>query len=121
MLSWEMTEQLKILTDSLETPIMTGEDIFLKEGFIQLCNAHAVDIIHPDLATAGGIVETKKIGDYAEEKGISMALHASGSPVLLMANVHCAAATQNFLALEMTTQAVDNPWWENLVITTDGR
>jgi L-alanine-DL-glutamate epimerase-like enolase superfamily enzyme len=121
MLSWEMTEQLKILTDSLETPIITGEDIFLKEDFIKLCNAHAVDMIHPDLATAGGIMETKKIGDYAEEKGLAMALHASGSPVLFMANVHCAAATQNFLALEMTTQAVDNPWWENLVITTDGR
>jgi len=38
-----------------------------------------------------------------------------------MAGVHCGAATQNFLALEMTTQAVDNPWWENLVKTTDGR
>lgn len=121
MLSWEMTEQLKMLTDSLETPIITGEDIYLKEGFAKLCDAHAVDMIHPDLATAGGMMETKRIGDYAEEKGIAMALHASGSPVLFMANVHCAAATQNFLALEMTTQAVDNPWWENLVITTDGR
>ena len=50
-----------------------------------------------------------------------MAMHSSGSPILFSANVHCAAATQNFLALEMTTQAVDNPWWENLVKTTDGR
>jgi L-alanine-DL-glutamate epimerase-like enolase superfamily enzyme len=50
-----------------------------------------------------------------------MAMHSSGSPILFMANVHCAAATQNFLALEMTTQAVDNPWWKNLVKTTDGR
>ncbi|MFC4870761.1 mandelate racemase/muconate lactonizing enzyme family protein [Negadavirga shengliensis] len=121
MLSWEMTDQLKVLTDTLQTPVMTGEDIYLKEEFIKLCNAQAVDMIHPDLATSGGMLETKKIGDYAEEKGISMAMHASGSPVLFMANVHCAAATQNFLALEMTTQAVDNPWWQNLVITTDGR
>jgi L-alanine-DL-glutamate epimerase-like enolase superfamily enzyme len=36
-----------------------------------------------------------------------------------MANVHCTAATQNVLALEMPTQAVDNPWWEKLVRTTD--
>ena len=121
MLSWEMTDQLKVLTEALETPTITGEDIYLKEEFIKLCNAHAVDLIHPDLATAGGILETKKIGDYAEEKGLAMAMHSSGSPVLFMANVHCAAATQNFLALEMTTQAVDNPWWTNLVRTTDGR
>jgi L-alanine-DL-glutamate epimerase-like enolase superfamily enzyme len=121
MLSWEMTDQLKILTQALETPTITGEDIYLKEEFIKLCDNHAVDMVHPDLATAGGILETKKIGDYAEEKGIAMAMHSSGSPVLFMANVHCAAATQNFLALEMTTQAVDNPWWSNLVRTTDGR
>lgn len=121
MLSWEMTDQLKVLTEALETPTITGEDIYLKEEFIKLCDAHAVDMIHPDLATAGGLLETKKIGDYAEEKGLAMAMHSSGSPILFSANVHCAAATQNFLALEMTTQAVDNPWWENLVKTTDGR
>jgi L-alanine-DL-glutamate epimerase-like enolase superfamily enzyme len=121
MLSWEMTDQLKILTEALDTPTITGEDIYLKEEFIKLCNNHSVDIIHPDLATAGGILETKKIGDYAEERSIAMAMHCSGTPVGFMANVHCAAATQNFLALEMTTQAVDNPWWENLVKTTDGR
>ena len=121
MLSWEMTDQWKILTDSINTPTLTGEDIYLKEEFANICNEHAVDIIHPDLATAGGILETKRIGDYAQEKGVPMAMHSSGSPVLFMANVHCAAATQNFLALEMTTQAVDNTWWEHLVKTTDGR
>jgi L-alanine-DL-glutamate epimerase-like enolase superfamily enzyme len=121
MLSWEMTDQMRVLTEALETPVLTGEDIYLKEEFIKLCDNHAVDIIHPDLHTAGGIMETKKIGDYAEEKGIAMAMHCSSTPVGFMASVHCAAATQNFLALEMTTQAVDNSWWHNLVKTTDGR
>jgi len=36
-----------------------------------------------------------------------------------MAGVHCAAATQNFLAMEH--HSVDLPWWESLVKTTDGR
>jgi L-alanine-DL-glutamate epimerase-like enolase superfamily enzyme len=121
MLSWEMTDQVKLLTESLETPTTTGEDIYLKEEFRKLCDNHVVDILHPDIATAGGIMESKKIGDYAEEKGVAMAMHYSGSPIGFMAGVHCGAATQNFLALEMTTQAVDNPWWENLVKTTDGR
>ena len=49
----------------MDIPILTGEDIYLKEPFIELCRAHAVDIIHPDLATSGGILETKKIGDVA--------------------------------------------------------
>lgn len=121
MLSWEMTDEWKVLTDAIETPTITGEDIYLKEEFKKICDNHSVDLIHPDMATAGGIMETKKIGNYAEEKGLAMAMHCSGTPVGFMASVHCAAATQNFLALEMTTQAVDNPWWENLVKTTDGR
>ena len=45
-------------------------------------------------------METKKIGDYAQEYGISMALHMAGTPISTMASVHCAAATENFIALE---------------------
>jgi L-alanine-DL-glutamate epimerase-like enolase superfamily enzyme len=119
MVPWQMTEQLKTISDALETPLLTGEDIFLLENFKALIDTHAVDIIHPDLASSGGLLETKRIGDYAEEKGIAMAMHQAGTPVSFMANVHCAAATQNFLALEH--HSVDLPWWEGLVKTTDSR
>ena len=64
-------------------------------------------------------LETKRIGDYAEEEGIAMAMHQAGTPVSFMANVHCAAATQNFLSLEH--HSVDLPWWDSLVKTTDGK
>ncbi len=118
--SWYYTDQLKSIKDALETPICTGEDIYMLGGmlggFKKLIDAQAVDIIHPDLVSAGGILETKKIGDYAEEAGIAMALHANSTPVAFMANVHCAAATENFLALEHHN--ADNPWWEGLVKMT---
>ncbi len=42
-----------------------------------------------------------------------MAMHFAGSPVSCMANVHCAAATENFLVLE--NHSLDVPWWEDLV------
>jgi len=116
---WQYTEQLKTISNALDTPLLTGEDIYLLENFKPIIDGHAVDIIHPDLATSGGLLETKRIGDYAEEKGIAMAMHQAGTPVSFMANVHCAAATQNFLALEH--HSVDLPWWEGLVKTTDGR
>ena len=67
-LPWDDTEQLKMITDSINTPTMTGEDIYLKEEFRKLCDTHAVDIVQPDMGSSGGILETKKIGDYAEEK-----------------------------------------------------
>jgi len=119
MVPWQFTEQLKTISDALETPILTGEDIYLLNGFKPLIDIHAVDIIHPDLATAGGLLETKKIGDYAEEHGVAMAMHFAGTPVSFMASVHCAAATQNFLALEH--HSLDSEWWDSLVKTTDGR
>ena len=116
IVAWDLTDQWKPLSDSLETPVCTGEDIYLLNGFKPLIDIHAVDIIHPDLATSGGLLETKRIGDYAEEHGIAMAMHQAGTPVSFMANVHCAAATQNFLALEH--HSVDLTWWESLVKMT---
>jgi L-alanine-DL-glutamate epimerase-like enolase superfamily enzyme len=113
MIPWQHTALLKQISDAVDLPILTGEDIYLKEPFIELCRAHAVDIIQPDLATSGGILETKKIGDAAQELGVPMAMHFAGSPISCMANVHCAAATENFLVLE--NHSVDVPWWNDLV------
>ena len=113
MIPWQYTDLLKKITDAVDIPILTGEDIYLKEPFMELCRTHAVDIIHPDLATSGGILETKKIGDGAQEYGVAMAMHFAGTPVSAMANVHCAAATENFLVLE--NHSVDVPWWDDLV------
>lgn len=113
MIPWQYTDLWKKITDAVDIPTLTGEDIYLKEPFMELCRNHAVDIIHPDLATSGGILETKKIGDGAQEYGVAMAMHFAGSPVSCMANVHCAAATENFLVLE--NHSVDVPWWSDLV------
>jgi len=112
MIPWQYTDLWKKITDAVDIPTCTGEDIYLKEPFIELCKNHAVDIIQPDLATAGGILETKKIGDAAQEYGVAMAMHFAGSPVSCMANVHCAAATENVLALE--NHSFDNPSWGDI-------
>lgn len=115
LIPWKFTDHWKMISDAIETPTLTGEDIYLKEEFIKLIDARAVDMVHPDLATSGGLLETKKIGDYAEEKGVAMAMHFAGTPISFLANVHCAAATQNFVALEH--HSVDVDYWTNLVKT----
>lgn len=119
MVPWQFGELLKQIKDSTTTPLLTGEDIYLKEDFIKLIELGAVDMIHPDLASAGGLLETKKIGDYAMEHGVAMAMHFAGTPISFMANVHCAAATENFIALEH--HSLDVPWWPQLVRTTSGQ
>ena len=114
MIPWEFTDQYVRLSESVDTPICTGEDIYLKEGFRDLFEKRAIAVVHPDLASSGGILETKKIGDMAQEHGIAMALHMAMSPIAALASVHCAAATENFLALE--NHSVDHlEKWSSLI------
>ena len=113
LVPWQYTEQWVQLERALNTPVCTGEDIYLKEGFRPLLEARAVNVIHPDLATSGGILETKRIGDMAQEYGVSMALHMAGTPISTLASVHCAAATENFIALEH--HFTDVPFWNDFI------
>lgn len=112
-LPWQQTEQWKALHAATTVPLGTGEDIYLKENFIPLLESGALAVVHPDLLTAGGILETKKIGDLAESYGVQMSLHMAESPIACMAAVHVAAATRNFMALEL--HSVDVPWWGDLI------
>ena len=79
VIPWQYTDLLQHITMESPTPILTGEDIYLKEGFINLCEKHAVSKIHPDISTSGGILETHKIGDAAMEYGVPMAMHYAGT------------------------------------------
>jgi L-alanine-DL-glutamate epimerase-like enolase superfamily enzyme len=113
VIPWQYTDQYRQLQEATSVPICTGEDIYLKEGFEPLLKS-GISIIHPDLLTAGGILETKKIGDAAQEHGIAMAIHMAESPIAAMAAAHVAVATENFMALEY--HSVDVPWWDDIQI-----
>lgn len=113
MIPWFHTKLLKEIKDSVAVPICTGEDIYLADGFSDLVVNNAIDIAHPDLLGAGGILETKRIGDLCQRHGIPTAFHFGATPVGCMANVHCAAATEGFLVLEH--HSADVPWWGDLV------
>lgn len=114
MLPWYLTDQYKVLKQSTCAPIATGEDMYLAETFEPLLAAGALDLVHPDILTSGGILETKKLGDLAAKYGASMAVHMCESPVASLAAAHMATATENFFALEH--DSFDSPWWEDLII-----
>lgn len=117
LIPWQLTDQWREITTHINVPTLTGEDIYLKDGFKELIEKRAVDMVHPDPVSAGGYLETKKIGDYAQEHGIAMALHHASSPISFMGCVHAAAATENFVALEH--HSVDKEYWEDLVTGLD--
>lgn len=115
MVPWQYTEQYVRLARAVATPICTGEDIYLKENFEPLMAAGGISVVHPDVLTAGGILETKKVGDMAQSYGVAMAIHMAESPIACLAGVHVAAATENFMALEFHSN--DVPWWDDLIIS----
>ena len=109
---WQYTDHYVRLRSSTTIPICTGEDIYLKESFDHLMSAGGVSVIHPDVLTAGGMLETKKIGDLAYEKGVMVALHMAESPIGAMAAVHVAAAMPQVMAMEF--HSVDVPDWQDI-------
>ena len=55
VIPWQSTDLLAHITAESPTPILTGEDIYLKEVFINLYRKHAVCKIHPDISTSEGL------------------------------------------------------------------
>jgi L-alanine-DL-glutamate epimerase-like enolase superfamily enzyme len=97
---WFYPDQLRRLKESCTTPICTGEDVYLCEGFKDLFEKQAISIAHPDLANFGGILETKKLIDLATQHGVATCIHNHNGPITLFACAHAAAAGDQFLAIE---------------------
>lgn len=110
---WHFTEHYVRLRNSTTVPIATGEDIYLKENFEPLMKAGGVSLIHPDVLTTGGMLETKKIGDMAYDYGVAVALHMAESPIGAMAAVHVGAALPQLMCMEY--HSVDVPYWQDVV------
>ncbi len=109
---WDIAGHRRV-TEAIRVPTAAGEELYLWDGFREMIETRAVDIVHPDLLTAGGMAETKRVADYAERYGLPTALHFAGSPIAFMANLHTAAAIPSFVALEH--HGLDLPFWQDLV------
>jgi L-alanine-DL-glutamate epimerase-like enolase superfamily enzyme len=107
----------KLVADALQVPVAGGEDLYLWDGFREMIETRAVDVLHPDLLTSGGMLETKHIADYGERFGLPTALHCASSPIGFMANVHCGAAISSLVAVEH--HGLDIPFWADLVTGLD--
>ena len=94
------SEAWAALRRSTRLPLLTGEKLEMVRGFKPFLDNQTVDIIHPDLAFAGGITGTRKIADYAAQFRIPVALHNVGSLVLTYANAHFGGSIQNFYRSE---------------------
>lgn len=119
----ENAEAMRHLTAQTRTPICTGENLYTRYGFRDLVERQGADILSPDLAKAGGLLEGRRIADLADLYYIPIAPHNICGPVGTVAVSHVCAAIPNFLALEF--HHLDNEVWTGLVeggaeLITDG-
>jgi L-alanine-DL-glutamate epimerase-like enolase superfamily enzyme len=110
---WRSFKEVK---EATTTPLAAGEDLFgLEEGFMDFIDNRAIDIVHIEPLTVGGIRETKRVADYAALRRIPTAVHCCVSPLGTMADVHAIATIRDFMALERNNVYFDLPWWQDLV------
>jgi len=100
MVPWFRVEEWKQIANSVNVPTLTGEDAYLVESLEPLCQARAVDYIHPDHLVIGGCLELKKTADMAAKYSVGMMVHSNATPIGYACGVHAIAACQNFLAME---------------------
>ncbi|MCX7015064.1 MAG: mandelate racemase/muconate lactonizing enzyme family protein [Candidatus Sumerlaeota bacterium] len=94
-------------------PVAGGERVYGRHGFRPFLEAHAFDIIQPDVMRTGGLFETRKIAALAETYYIPVAPHNAGGPVGTIATLHVAMATPNFEILEF--RVGDVPWRDTVI------
>ena len=98
---WENVEALSEIKASVRLPIVTGEAIYAKTGFRPILQHNAADIINPDVASCGGILELKEIAAMAEPFLVAVSPHNYNSTtVALAATVHASALMPNFIITE---------------------
>jgi gluconate/galactonate dehydratase len=114
----ENAAALRRVTQSTTTPIATGENGYLRHGFREAFETGAISIAAPDLQKTGGLLEARRIADFADTHYIAIAPHNIASPIGTIASVHVAAAIPNFLCLEWHGMSV--PFWEDLAVGWDG-
>lgn len=102
------------VTESTETTICTGENLFGREGFKPFIVNQACDALQPDVVKTGGLLESKKISDMADLWNIPVAVHNLSSPVGTLASAHVSATMRNFSGLEFKFERPD--WWDDVII-----
>jgi L-alanine-DL-glutamate epimerase-like enolase superfamily enzyme len=103
---------LKYLRQHTTTPIATGENLQLRNGFWDLVKDDLCDILTPDLQKVGGLAEGRKIADVCSAANKPVAFHMIGSPLALMASAHLALTVPNFMVCEF--HAHDVPFFHDL-------
>ncbi len=92
---------IKEVKDKTTIPVVTGEALYTRTGFREVCETRAADIINPDICNTGGIWELTQIAAMAQPFYIGVSPHGWNSTgVGCAAAIQAAAGMPNFLIYE---------------------
>ncbi|PSP92844.1 enolase [Halobacteriales archaeon QS_4_62_28] len=114
----EKTASQKRVTESLDLPVLTGENLVTASQFNDAAREGLMDIAAPDVNKCGGLGEYVDIATICDLYGIPIASHNISSPLGTVAGAHVSAAIPNFLCMEW--HARDVPWWNDMCRRVDG-
>jgi len=104
----EFPDELAHIRRETGLPMVIGEATYTKTGFRPLLEKRAADILNPDVACVGGILELKEIAAMAEPYLVAISPHNYNSTlVALAATVHASAVMPNFIITEYFLPFVD--------------
>ncbi|MGH9661223.1 MAG: mandelate racemase/muconate lactonizing enzyme family protein [Bryobacteraceae bacterium] len=106
-------DALAQITRMSKTPICTGENLYTRHTWRDFIEKQACHMIQPDPQKAGGLLETKKIADWADLYYMTMACHNMCTPVGTVGCAHACASIRSFVALE--SDSVDIPHWQDII------
>jgi L-alanine-DL-glutamate epimerase-like enolase superfamily enzyme len=69
-------------------PIATGEHEQTLDGFLDLCDTGAADIVQMDVLCQGGFEMARRIFERVEERGLRFAFHSWGTMLEVLAAAH---------------------------------
>ena len=97
----EFPDELAAIRRATGLPIVIGEATYTKTGFRPLLEKRCADILNPDVACVGGILELKEIAAMAEPFLVAVSPHNYNSTVVALAStVHASATMPNFIITE---------------------
>lgn len=120
------SENLDLLAEvrrSIPLPVVTGECLYTKAEFREVLEKRAADILNPDVASCGGILELKEIAAMAEPYCVQVSPHNYNSTTMgLAATLQVSAIIPNFVITEyfINFEDVGNAISVNPFVVEDG-
>lgn len=96
--------------------ISGGEVLTRRQSFVPFLDAHAWDIVQPDVTKVGGLSEQRRIGWVAQDRGIRLIPHGWNTAVGLASDLQLASALSETDLVEYKTgspyidEIAGNPW-----------